>query len=234
MLDQTIELPWFTNFGWIFLFFIVCLIACHVILLRFFPLGSIAWKRVDYIWLSMALLGLLSGVGTARKIFAETYVQAEKRRIESFYEAADLFADHATSKNAICLERAPAQFGDSASEERQREYLAQCEWFKKALASLKGVPAFVELDPRVVFDPYPTGGDQEAYREFFDFFSSYNSQVKALSPLLEESKPTVFENIVRFLGPLAIAFALALRMTKVSAEITGEKSKRKMPFEWRD
>ena len=39
----------------------VALVLFHIILIRLWPLGKTAWKRVDYVWLSMAFIGVVGG-----------------------------------------------------------------------------------------------------------------------------------------------------------------------------
>ena len=224
-----LALPWFTDFRWVIAWFVAFLLLCHVAFIRVFSLSSTAWKRVDYIWLSMAFVGLIGSVGNGREYIAKNLLKMEIHRLESAHDFVEGRARFGTSE-AICREFVRSEFSPPPQEfERiQNGYNSQCKWFRKALALIQtSAPSLHELNAQVLFGPYTAGGDQETYRLFSDAVARYNAGVKNVAQLRRETETTAFEAFIRLFGPVTIALALALRMTKVTAEIKSDKKKAK-------
>ena len=228
MLNE-IALPWFTDFLWVIAVFVAFLLLCHVAFIRVLPLSSTAWKRVDYIWLSMAFVGLIGSVGNGREYVAKNLLEMETHRLESARDFIEGRARFGTS-GAICREFVRSEFAPPPQEfERiQNGYNSQCKWFRKALVLIQASASSLnELNAQVLFGPYPAGGDQGTYTLFSDAVAQYNADVKNVAQFRTATETTAFEAFIRLLGPVAIALALALRMTKVTAEIKSDKKKTK-------
>lgn len=223
-----ISLPWFTSFAWTLMIFIGGLVTFRVLFLHVAPLTSIGWKRVDYIWLSMALLGLLGAVGAGREVVAKNVLNLEKFRLESTRRYAEGRADFGTSI-AVCRQFVRSEFSPPVElfDALQREFDSQCAWFKKASKALmeKAREEPAPIDFSATFGVAPAGGDRQIYESFQNSINGYNAAVKDVQTLQQQAKPTELELMVRLLGPLLVALALALRITKVSAEIRSELSK---------
>ena len=58
--------PAFTNVWVVSSIFVAKLIFLHAVLVFWLKLGKCAWKIVDYIWLSLAALGIFGAAGQAR------------------------------------------------------------------------------------------------------------------------------------------------------------------------
>jgi len=72
--DSYLSFPWFTSHAVLLGIFFGALLVFHVALVRVRPLSSIGWKRVDYIWLSMAIFGLIGATTSIRTTVAKNYL----------------------------------------------------------------------------------------------------------------------------------------------------------------
>jgi hypothetical protein len=221
MIASDLTLPWFTDQAWILGIFVAALAIFHILLIRLFPLSAISWKRVDYIWLFMALIGLISAVGTGRAMIANNLLNYGKSRIEPAFHFMKMNADFGTSE-AICRKFVKSDIVSPEDLSRiQREYDAQCDWFRTVDAKLAEInssdPAPIDLIK--LFGVQPNGGDEQTYKSFTDSVITYNSTVENINYLKRAKEPSDVEMIFRFLGPAILAVALALRITKVTGEI---------------
>lgn len=224
-----LPLPWFTNFGWILAIFVASLACFHLVFIYAHTLGSVAWKRVDYVWLSMALLGMLGAVGSGRELVARNLLDGARARLESSWRFMEMDIEFGTSV-AVCREfiRSPFSPPPQELEQLQRGFNEQCEWFKRAATALRGLKKeeWPLIDFKRLFGLVPDGGERHVSTSFTRAVESYNDSVREMRTLEAEAKSTGLELVVRLLGPALVAMALALRMTKVTAEIRAERKKK--------
>lgn len=221
------QFPWLTEFGWIFLIFVAALITFHFTLIRKSPLSSVQWKQVDYVWLLMALIGMLGTVGSARELIANNLLDLANHRRAFSYQTVESRLQFGTSE-AICRKFERSEFSPPGEEfdRLQNEYDLQCKFFQRAVDLLKAKAAHQEpLDLIQLFGQYPIGGDQQVYENLRDATTIYNENLEVVATLQEKAQVTELESFMRLVGPLLIALALALRMTKVTAEVVAEKKK---------
>lgn len=228
MHDIDLALPWFTSQWWILCVFIISWAMFHVLLVHVFPLSSIRWKQVDYAWLAMAFIGIISNISGNRATIAENLQSmANARSAAAHYEVMDS-AEFGTSI-AICRQFFASKYSPppDVMEKTQREFNAQCEWFKKVKDALhlreKGSEKKIEID-RLAGEP-PTGGEDWAYSRLKQSVARYNESLEDLKSLNEAKSISEVESVLQFLGPLFISFALALRITKVSGEVALERKR---------
>jgi len=109
----------------------------------------------------------------------------------------------------------------------QNEFDKQCAWFKKALVSLQKLDAknHTPVDIMSLAGEHPAGGDDWAYKSFAESVVSYNESLARVAKLEEERKLSLFEQLLQVLGPCILVIALALRITKVTGEISLESAK---------
>jgi hypothetical protein len=60
------------------IFFLACIIVLHVLFIWIFPQNAATWKKVDYIWLSLACLGILTATAEVRRKSANMFLPQVK------------------------------------------------------------------------------------------------------------------------------------------------------------
>jgi hypothetical protein len=221
-------LPWFTDFYLVIGVFIVALVLCHVLLIFIYPRSAIYWKRVDYVWLSMACIGLVSSVGAGKEVIMKNAIGTEIKRLNN---ARDHFLyvtkEEAASLVCLKLHRNEATQTELEFKKYQEEFAAQCSWFKVVESYLN---ALLQEQPSEEFHYstiYPQGGEQEAYKQYLVAEKIYNDEVQSVRQLNRMSAMTPLEERAKLFGPIVLALALALRITKVTADVEEEKKKRR-------
>lgn len=200
----------------------------HLLLVKLSPLSSIQWKKVDYIWLSFALLGILAAAANNRSAIAGNLVQLAEARNRGSLEWVYRSADFGTSA-AICRSfvRGPASPPQEEFDRIQREFNSQCSWFKSVVASLGPLDKRLQkpIDLQGLVGPPPAAADDWAIKSLVSAVAVYNSSLRDLDILQKEKAPGDGELILQFLGPIVLALALALRLTKVTGEIQLERKR---------
>jgi len=230
MHNSSFSLPWITSYWWILSIFIISLVILHILFVRQFPLSSVGWKQSDYIWLPMALLGIIGSVNENRAIFVEARLPWAIDQSAAALHRVIYAAEDAGTSIGICrtFVVSPESLPPEVMAKTQREFDAQCAWFKKVVAALKTHATKdnrERLDVVQMIGPQPSGGHVSTYQQFEQSLAWYNDTVEDLAKLEVEAKEGSIATIFRFLGPLFIAFALALRITKVTGEIALERAR---------
>ena len=219
-------LPWFTDFYLVIGVFIGALILCHMLLIFIYPQSAIYWKRVDYVWLLMACIGLVSSVGAGKEVILKNAIGTEIKRLNN---ARDHFLyvtkDEAASLVCFKVNRNEATQTELEFKKYQEEFDAQCSWFKVVESYLN---VLLQEQPSEEFHystSYPHGGEQAAYKQYLVAEKIYNDEVHSVRQLNGMSAMTPLEERAKLFGPIVLALALALRITKVTADVEEEKKK---------
>lgn len=209
--------------------FAFLLIAFHLICVWPRNLSKKSWKKVDYIWLAFATVGLLGASSVVRNYIVRQELSYSEERIELLYKTfRSVLELNARDNGYVCRVFVKTKFSPSEPEfsEINNEFQRACDWLKKKNASFDSkVPnaasepsAWVTIDPAV-----ENVSLQEVMNGLSDQYSYYNDAVKTHRQLLSEMKPTEIEIWFSLIGPWLLAFALALRIAKVSGELRYER-----------
>lgn len=222
-------LPWFTSQLWLLGLFLVSLLVFHILFVRIWSLSVIAWKRVDYAWLLLVLIGLIGTIASNRTLIAGNYLSnLGKPRIEGTLQLIQMAGRFGIS-NAICRKFVVSPYSPppDVMKNEQDEFDNQCAWFKKLFPELEKLDMTnrTPIDLNRIAGKPPVGGEPWAYESLVESIASYNQTLERVAELEAEKKLSLFEQLLQLLGPSILAIALALRITKVSGEIVLERAK---------
>ncbi|RON74352.1 hypothetical protein BK635_28870 [Pseudomonas chlororaphis] len=197
----------------IFLYYFFCWSFISV-----FPLGEIGWKRVDYGWLLLASLALISETQSVRTEWfqsdyrlAESHEASTQRRLKA--EIDDLLGpDHCRAAATLYSAADAAQVNELCQRFATLERTAQGRLTALSVGTV--VQALDELRARYSAPPIlawlgrldETLGDQRKARG-------------EVSRLYELTRATNAETVYRYFVPVLLVFALALRASKVTGEV---------------
>jgi hypothetical protein len=218
-----------TNAWAVFVIFLALLLAMHLLLIYGCKLGKIGWKRVDYIWLGFAVLGLIGAAEQSRQTSAINLLNTATQRVQSRFERAEYWVKINNGSSYLCrkFERSEFPLPLEEFDRTQREFDSACEWFKhigdqfpKAAPSPPTVINYDDLpaEPRVQDKSL-----NQQMRVFKNAVLEYNQGVEEYRTLLDETKRSEAEGALIIIFPPLLAFALALRITKVTGEIKIER-----------
>lgn len=220
--------PWFTSVSWVLGVFILFLAIFHFVLVKVWPLSAQGWRRVDYIWVSMALLGVLATVDQTRMLVATNLANSVEIRIPSALSSLKSAATFGTS-GAICRTFIRSEFSPPEPQftELQRDFDAQCNWFREISPRVHEltVESARDFDLSKLAASRPVGGEPFAYRSFDESLQDLRESYSALSTLRRKTSHAWFHELLLVLGPTVLAIAIALRLTKVTGELRLGRSK---------
>lgn len=206
--------------------FVVLLILMDVILVRFSKLSDVSWKKVDYIWLGAAALGLIGSSGKVDQFLSGRYAENFQAPALSTYYTR--LRQSLVNPAGICATYikgpdSPPDFDEIVEEQR-----ALCA---KSNEIANRMPKdFKEGYPPLADTGFERFGQSVKHEKGFIaninmYADEYDSKQKVYAKYEEGSKPSVGEDVLTVLSPLLIAFALALRITKVTGDIKNARQK---------
>jgi len=224
------EMPFYTEATWIIGILVVLLIIFDLILIRWCKLGKTAWKRIDYIWLSAAAIGLIGTVEVSRNSFSDNMLSLAERRMLGQLSEPHFAAKFGTGPS-ICRTFIRSEFSPSEPEfsNVQREYDVVCGWFTAVVPLLpKKLEEITEPIAMTKFPAIPRISISDealhwSFSQFSDAVSDVNQQLEVILRLHAIKQREIFEDILRILSPLILTIALALRIAKVTAEIKNQE-----------
>src|SRR5574337_890572 len=197
--------------------FVGSLVAFHLMFVWPRNFSKRGWKVVDYFWLGAGLLGVVGSAGVARQVIAENLLTTAQARVEFFASEVESALRFGTS-GAICRRFVRTEFSPPAAEfdRLQREFDAQCTWYRQAIERLKASP-LAKRQPLSFEDlggPPPVGADQWASSHARETVARYNGAVAEFERLSRDAKRTDLELALIMAGPSLLVVALALRIAK--------------------
>jgi hypothetical protein len=206
--------------------FLLLLLAFDLVLVRLLKLCDLAWKRVDYVWLLVALLGVLSVSSHGDRELSASLLEMQKRPTEFSYKT---LRDYLIEGGGVCFDAvrskdSPPYFDAMTAEER-----ALCKQSREIAAAM---PSSLPADgPPLETMGYKTFGQGAKYESQFvatvgQYAKEYSDNQLQYARLASHAKESTGDQIYQFLGPLLLALAVALRMTKVTGEIVNAKRRR--------
>ena len=207
---------------------VVMTLLCHVLFVWLFPLEDVTWKRLDYLWMFAAALGVLASSGKAARFIAENQLKnfQEPITITSYELLRGDIRSGADGSACTMFHRSadsPPDFG-----ERVKEQQLLCERYKKLDAEM---PESVEppFKPLKELGFVPLTGNPQYVTASFDVANrdaaEYEHNREQYAEIAEKTKSSKWENAYLAMGPLLLAVAVALRITKTSGEIRNAKRK---------
>lgn len=205
--------------SWVLGTFAVCLLLFHIIFIECLKLSAIQWKRIDYVWLGLATLGLLIGVSEVRRTFAEGQIGVERSLVQSRFDDVRREVRFLTG-NAVCRQFVRSAWSPANLDASQQEYDAVCEFAKQVQKRIPLEPPANLASLGLTERPRVTDLSLLDMLKGLDERSDwYLHARKTYEDTVVASKQTELEGFLTVLAPLLLALALALRITKVTGEI---------------
>ncbi len=214
------------SFAYVLALFLL-LVIFHFLLIHIKAtrLNEKGWKVVDYIWLGCSAIGLIFLASEARTSLASNWLPIEQRYTDASFRAIENYAKDA-EKSHYCTfvgrrtKNSPPNFASVTSDMK-----SACQW-RKELA--KVITKSLKSDhPKLHFSDIPSatfyeqGFIESELRWLEARFDEYHQDVALLKVTQLRSKKTSLELFLKLIAPILICIALALRITKVTAELKG-------------
>jgi len=203
-----------------------------LIFVRVFPLSDIAWKRVDYIWLTIALLGVLASSGRASHEFTKAEIPLlEPVTNFSFQTLRHDIEFGASPGSEGCAPRIHTSFSPPDYDDIRKAQQHLCEQFRKLDSEVPKSPAlggtkFAALG-ELKFQPLSEDElSLKHERGEIDLLKAdaarYEKDRQIYNATLEEERNQEDSPLILMdlgIGPLLVGLAIAIRLTKTAGEI---------------
>jgi len=213
-----------SNPTWLFALFAVFLAIFHGWLIYWKPIGQVGWKRVDYIWLSVAAVGLVGQSAQVRQHWYSSAYDMYHYRIEGALSSLKMRADFSIS-NAICGMCVKTEYSPKNFDQIESEYQFACGEFKritKEVLSPQGPRDVAFLD---LLDVSPIQSKLthpvliETLENLANAHREFIGVLKEKSNAKYKTQTTTNEFVLIAFSPFLLMLALALRITKVTGEV---------------
>ncbi|MEO6191461.1 MAG: hypothetical protein ABIS20_00500 [Thermoanaerobaculia bacterium] len=197
--------------------------AFYILLVRVADLDKLGWKKIDYIWLGLTALSLLTASSEVRRLVAGNRITSETIYRDATYERLQYRADFLRG-GAVCREFVRSELSPPDFDEVQAQFREVCNYGKMLYASLPPKPPKAPRELKLPLRPRVS--DQQLLGFYVTFDSSWNEYIQAehwLKELMDAAEKTDAEVTFVFFSPILLALALALRITKVTGEIRLER-----------
>jgi hypothetical protein len=225
------ELPLLVRISSSPLWLLLTLVGLTVLLHFFFvwkwQLKDVMWKYADYVWLFVAALGGLAASGKAGQFIAANVLDGTVQpKTEMSYKM--LRGDIKTGALMACM---PLRRGPESPANFDEIYRAQqdiCQQYKKLDAEM---PDSIKepFPPLEKLNFHPINGDERYVKTEIEMANrsaaTYGQDVAEYTQLTQKKKSSDAEDFFIAMGPLLLAFAVAVRITKSSGEIKNAKHK---------
>lgn len=211
--------PISANLPWVLGVFFASLLLFHVLLIWVLEVGAVTWKQIDYVWLAIAALGLLGAVSEVRRMVAQNQLGRQQSILTWAYEDLRREAEFMIGP-AVCRQFVRSKYSRPDFDAIQQEYDAACQFARQMLTRLPSDPPPDLQGLRLADRPKVTDPVlQQVFEGLSREVESYLRARRAMDQTIAATKRTPLEDTLALFGPLLLAVALALRMTKVSGEI---------------
>lgn len=203
---------------------IACTAILHVMFVWPFNCSKVFWKKVDYFWFGISILGLLSLVTEVRVAQASAWYEIEKTRLIAEYSHLEYFSQ-SPGNSHYCWPFVKSGLSPSDFDEREQQRRLTCTWMKKVNDVVGTIQ--VENEPLLFFEQFPTPQFTDSYYLVYvtrlkQLIGNYNHQVLVVQELRNLMDKSSIEQIQTVLWPFLLLIALAIRLTKVSGELRHE------------
>ncbi len=202
----------------------VLLVIFHYFLVYKNNLSKKAWKKVDYYWLGVASIGLISLAADVRINVAKKFISSEITYANTTLGAVKIITDNPENSH-FCMTLTKMYSSPSDFDDTELQYQLGCKWLKETSEYFQKVQknevpdiSFEDLPP-VTFDNVVLNKDVASIKRWLD---EYQIQLGVLKGTKEAAEPSGFESILFYFAPFLLCIALALRITKVTGEIRHE------------
>ncbi len=207
-----------SNTYWVIGIFIFFTLLLHFLFVFYFPLSLRAWKLADYLWLTLAFLSTLGLVGEAKQFRAQnSHYESEWQASQSLNDVRGWYINY---QIYICSE------ADALKSKalKETDYHKLCEWLEIRINELnllqKGSVDFPDLPPSLTegLDHYSTIIPPLEQAILKHRIAKYTEKRIMNMENIKDSKKSTLQMIILIIAPMMLAFALAIRFTKVTAE----------------
>jgi hypothetical protein len=205
---------------WLFITFIALTAVLHLVFVLIWPLKNTQWKYADYVWLLVAAIGLLAASAKSGQYIATNQLNLQVPWTSNSYNF--LRSDIKVVKEIACMKHERSSFSPNNYDEIVKAQQFVCAQYEK-LDSEMPVSVKPPFRPLAELGYHPITGDERYVKYEIERLTTdaavYDQNVAFYKDLVDRADSTGWESTNMAIGPLLLAIAIAIRITKTTGEI---------------
>lgn len=220
------DVPWISTHEAALVLFLVFTIIFHVVWVYKWPQPSIFWKKSEYAYLLLAFISIIGISTKGRQEIASRFMEEADRDYNVIGKR--VLAEIAMPRDRVCNKQSVrTEFSPQNFDAINGQYDAYCHWLQSREATLTAtINAHNLIEKSKVMEgmDFPLVASVDSDLTYIIYtINDYNDALTRKNKLFLETKQRDYELIIIMLAPLLLAPALALRITKVTAELRRDR-----------
>lgn len=202
---------------------IVTWLILRVLLINLLKINSIAWARLEYVWIGIGIIGVLTVVDENRKEFQLNELDKVKHWIENDSESLLRF----TNNQMHCFQyNNTGIFSQQEFDKRQAHSDSVCSWVKKVAKvvtiSIENGYSTIDSIPELLVSQKE---EEFAYEQIQYDIQKINEYILRRDQLILSTNDNFWKGFKYSFGILLLIVAFGIRLTIISNKVKKEKNK---------
>ncbi|CAA9196007.1 hypothetical protein FLA105534_00900 [Flavobacterium bizetiae] len=211
-----------------FLTLLFSAIGFHILLIKYFPQNKRFWKKVDYAWVSLGIIGIFGASFSLQKEYVAATNPLHKYSLNFAY---DEYVESIRDQKKYFLDKDGFDYNKFEDKQQVKKFLEAGKFYDSLLdlsilykdkILVKEEFAYVDslstyqsvfldkIDDKYIIDNF----------KFVDFsFIRIKEEAKEIKAAEEKAARGSFNWMLLFISPYLFALAISIRITKVTAEL---------------
>ena len=204
-----------------FLGVIIVWIILHILLVKISNLSSLTWTRLEYIWIGMGLLGVLTLVDENRKQYQISELRNIKIRIENDSKSLLNF----TNNQMYCIQyNNSGIFSQEEFDRKQAHSDSICNWVKQVglvvKESIEKKRIKIENTPKLLVS---NKSKEFIFEVIEEYIPKINKNIEIRDELITKINDDSWKGFKYSFGILLLIIAFGIRLTIISKKIKDVK-----------
>jgi hypothetical protein len=213
-----------SNNWYVILSVLILWLFFHYLFVKYFKIKEIIWIRLEYIWISIGFIGVLTIVEENQKNFN----QQELRFVENWidYDYEELLSISNLQINCIKYEHNPSLYTKEEYDLLQLRQDSICNWTNKI--HIMADSCFKQKKSAIINLPkFKISNEERQYPcdRIKELISNINKNVKKRESIKPKVRSRFWNDIKSGFGVILLIIAFALRLTITSNKVNKEKNK---------
>lgn len=213
-----------------FLTLLIALFTFHFVFIKFFPQGKRFWKKVDYAWVSLGVIGIFGATFSLNKEYFTALTPWHKKSLELVYAE---YMERLENERNYFLDKNGFDYARFTDKEQAKRYIQAGGIYDSLLKMSQNYRDKILVEEEFAYVDSLSKKHNNAFVNINDVDGhlkrNHELSTMMLDRIVEESNEIslakdqssrgTFSWMLLFISPYLFALAIAIRITKVTAEL---------------
>jgi hypothetical protein len=212
-----------------FLTLLIALLVFHLLLVKYFPQNKRFWKKIDYVWVSLGIIGIFGATFSLNKEYFSAITPWHQNSLKLVYNE---YVDRIESQRNYFLDENGFDYKAFSDKEQAKKFIQAGEFYDRLLKMSIDYKNFILVEEDFRFVDSIAKKHNSGFVDVSDdgfLKSNHKLSTFMLERIIEESNEISlakdgarrgdFNWMLLFISPYLFALAVAIRITKITAEL---------------